>query len=138
ALWLVCMVYFAMRGTRTRQWSDYLFLGCSIGLALGTKATAYLFAPFLLIAGLRLPAPALIRVAAAILAAILLLNGPQFFRNFELSHSILGFDSAQGDAKYRWRNEHLGWKPTISNVLRNTSDQLGMRSDKWNQAVYTS
>lgn len=132
------MVLFANRCNRTRSWTDCLLAGSSAGLAFGTKATAYLFAPFLLIAILLWARAAWGRIAVAALAGTFIINGPQFLRNFDLSHSILGFDSAQGDGKYRWRNEHLGWKPLVSNVLRNTSEQLGVRNNAWNQAVYAS
>src|SRR5205814_166693 len=138
ALWLVCMVLFTIRCTQKPSVSDYLLLGCSAGLALATKVTAYLFAPFLLIGFVLCARAAWARIIAAILAGIVAINGLQFLRNYDLSHSILGFDSAQGDGKYRWRNEHLGWKPAVSNMLRNTSEQLGMRSDAWNRAVYSS
>ena len=38
ALWLVCLIYFAARG-------DFAFMGLSLGLAVATKGTAYVFAP---------------------------------------------------------------------------------------------
>ena len=132
SLWLAAMVLFAAR----RQ---VVFLALALALALGTKATAYLFAPpVLLIAWI---APAKTRridwSAAGILAAsVLLLDGPQYIRNFQLSGSIMGFDSAFADGSFRWRNETLGWRPTASNLMRNVSDQLGARGDTWNTGVF--
>ena len=126
AFWLVCAVYFAVR-------RDALWLALSAALALATKGTAYLFLPPLLVyAAVVLPR----RQLAWIAGAICVLNGPQYARNLQLSGSPLGFDSAQGDAVFRWRNEHLTWKPAVSNALRHTSEQLGARSPRWNQSVY--
>lgn len=131
ALWLACLLYFAVR-------RNALFTGLSAGLALATKATAYLFAPPLLAVALFWPGtrPAWRRMGVCLVAGILLINGPQYVRNFHLSGSILGYDSAHGDGFFRWRNEHPGLKSTISNLLRNASDQFGARSARWNRAVY--
>jgi hypothetical protein len=147
ALWLVCLVYFVAR-------RDAPFSGIVAGLAVATKATAYLFAPPL-VAGVLLwtwmetrragegagrgpggPPHRALRMAAFLAGGVLLINAPQFVRNLRLSGSPLGYDSAHGDGFFRWRNEHPGWKSTVSNVLRNASEQLGARSPRWNQAVF--
>lgn len=125
ALWMVAAVYFALR-------RDTVFLALSIGLALATKATAYLFLPPVLLALWPIPW----KTFSMAPLAILLLNGPQYVRNWQLSGSPLGYDSAQGDGFFRWRNERPGAGPAVSNLLRNLSDQLGARSPAWNQAVY--
>jgi hypothetical protein len=126
AFWLVCAVYFAAR-------RDVPWLALSVALALATKGTAYLFLPpLLLYAAIALPRRQLARIAVA----ICVLNGPQYARNLQLSGSPLGYDSAQGDGVFRWRNEHLTWKAAVSNALRHTSEQLGARSVRWNQSVY--
>jgi hypothetical protein len=133
AMWLVAMAYFAMR-------NEALFTGLALACAVMTKATAYLFAPPLLVA-IWLPSvrrdPKRGRRAALIAAAcVLMLNGPQYWRNIDLSGSPMGFDSAQGDGVFRWQNEPFGVRQTLSNVLRHISDQLGGRSEAWNRGVY--
>jgi hypothetical protein len=127
AFWLVCAVYFAAR-------RDVAFTGLAVGLALATKATGYLFLPVLL--GPVIVVPDRKRMAAWLAAGVLLINTPQFIRNWRLSGSPLGYDSAQGDGVFRWRNESFGWKPTLSNAVRHISEQLGARSPRWNQSVY--
>jgi hypothetical protein len=130
---LAAAVYFAVR--REGAW-----MGLCVALALATKATAYLFAPPLLVAGWlwrgKPDRAATMRALACTALAVLVLDGPQYVRNFQLSGSPLGYDSAQGDGFFRWRNERLGWRATVSNALRHTSEQLGGRSQQWNQAVF--
>ncbi|HKD07435.1 MAG TPA: hypothetical protein VKB79_16150 [Bryobacteraceae bacterium] len=160
AFWLITSIYFGLRlsecvsatqprGTDWRGYhSDFFFLGGSLGLALCTKATAYLFAPWPLLAifaatlmnthnaGRRLIPR---KLASGLAIALLIagaINTPQYLRNYSLSGSPLGFDSAQGDGFFRWRNETFGWKQTTSNALRNISEQLGQRSPAWNDRVY--
>jgi hypothetical protein len=55
AFWLICFVYFSLAIRRRDEWFYPYLIGMSLGLALLTKATAYLLAPpFLLWSGLRL------------------------------------------------------------------------------------
>lgn len=135
ALWLVCAVYFAVR-------RDLWFLGLSFGLALATKSTAYVYAPPLIAAVLAVQwkhgrRPRWGALALALAAGALLLNAPQYARNLRFSGSPLGFDSPYGTGgPYRWANARFGWKPTVSNALRNLSDQLGGRGAGWNQAEF--
>ena len=132
ALWLVCLLYFTARRNAP-------FAGLAFGLALATKATAYLFAPPMLAVLLLYRPPTwrlMLRMAGYLAGGAMLINTPQYLRNLSLSGSPLGYDSAQGDGVFRWRNDHPGWQSTVSNALRNTSEQLGARSPRWNQAVF--
>ncbi len=138
AAWLVLLTLFLLRFVDTGETSSAWFASAALGLALLTKATAYLFAPWILAAILlphfrKLPHRRII-LAAPLLA--LALNAPQYIRNLDLSGSIAGFDSAQGNGFFRWRNETFGWKPALSNLLRNTSEQIGSSSESWNNSVY--
>jgi hypothetical protein len=140
AMWIVIAVCFAFQFVSTSKWTDALYLGAAMGLALLTKATAYLFLPWLMAAVLlsRWRPASLRQAAPAALAAgcVLTINAPHYSRNYALSGSIMGFDSAQADGVFRWRNETFGWKQTASNMIRNTSEQLGGRSERWNRGVY--
>lgn len=133
ALWTIAAVYFAVRFARTGEGAA--LLGIATGCALLTKATAYLFLPALLLAvlwGARRRKAGLLVAAALALA----LNLPHYGRNIGLSGSPLGFDAAQGDGVYRWRNSVFGWRPAVSNALRHFSEQMGARGEGWNQWVY--
>ena len=136
AMWMVITVCFALRFATTASLIDAMFLGFACGLALLTKGTAYLFLPWPVAAILLPKWRALVPKSALIFTCALIVNTPIYLRNIDLSGSPLGFDSAHANGVYRWRNERLGWKETSSNLLRHTSDQLGGRSDKWNQSVY--
>jgi len=125
---LMAGVFFGLR-------RSYVWFGAAAALAIFTKSTAYLFLPPLFAAVVWLRAD-VVRFAGWTVALVLAVNGPQFARNLDLSGSPLGFDSAQGDGVYRWRNEAVDLRAMLSNVLRHVSEQLGARSERWNQTVF--
>ena len=142
ALWLACLAYFAMRFAADQKREDLFYCVSALALALFTKATAYLFAPGLLVAislpvWRAFPARRLVWAGVALVAGVLVVNGAQYARNVGLTGSPLGYDSAHGDGFFRWRNESFGWRQTSSNLARNLADQLGGPSPAWNQQVYS-
>lgn len=142
SLWLVLAAYFALRYRAAPSHLHSLALGSAVGLALLTKGTAYLTVPPVL-AAILLPLlwkrPRLmLRLALVLALCVLVLNGPHYLRNLELSGSPLGFDSSYPDVRFRWRNSRFGVGTTISNLLRHVSEQIGGRSQTWNTAVYNT
>lgn len=142
ALWLIVSAYFALRWRRTRDLTDATFLGCSLGLALLTKATAYLFAPWPLVAilvpSIRQKRQGVLRAVACVAACAFAINLPHYIRNWNLSGSPLGYSSAFGNDEFRWSNDQFGWRETLSNALRHASEQLGGREEAWNRGVYNA
>lgn len=139
AMWLVCYVYFLLRFLALPGKKNLAACSLALALALFTKGTAYLFAPALtfgLIFPLWRARGRVLAVIAAFALSILAVNGPLYWRNYFFSGSILGYDSAQGDGVFRWRNERPGAGAMVSNALRHVSEQLPARSEIWNRAVY--
>jgi hypothetical protein len=140
AMWLAISIYCALRWRESRTIGNAAMLGCAIGLALLTKATAYLFAPWPLAVILARPAwesrRRIVRWALVIGGCALAINLPQYLRNIDLSGSPLGYGDSFGSREFLWRNETLGWRQTVSNVMRSASEQAGARSDAWNRGVY--
>ncbi len=134
ALWLVAAVYFALCYRESGRPTDAALAGAAAGLAMLTKATAYLFAPWPL--ALLLVRRRLLRGALLAAALAVTINVPFFARNYQLSGAPLGFESSYATPQYQWRNASFGWKQTVSNALRHLSEQIGGRSEVWNRSVF--
>lgn len=135
SFWMLCACVFGLVAVRTG--SRYWLAGASIALALLTKGTAYLFLPPLL-AGVLWPVDfrRLRTLAGVSIGAVLLLNGCFYWRNFELSGSPLGFDSANGDGLHRVRNDRLGAGVTASNAVRGLAGHIAFRSREANERLH--
>ena len=89
-------------------------LGLAAALALATKGTAYLFVPPLLRLRRLRPAAAASRlwIPAAVCRHQRTRSTCAISQLSAARRSA--YDSAQGDGVFRWRNEHLTWKPAVS------------------------
>lgn len=108
----------------------------AIALAVFTKGTAYLFLPPLIVA---LCVPTWRRAASlagAAIVAVMAINGPFYWRNYQLSGSAIGFDSAHGDGHYRVRNDRFGLGATFSNAARGLAAHVAFRDPATNQRVH--
>ncbi|MEM9807182.1 MAG: glycosyltransferase family 39 protein [Cyanobacteria bacterium P01_D01_bin.56] len=116
ALWMVCFVYFALLTMRQGLRSlPLVCLGASLGLAILSKGTAYIYAfPFclwLLIWGIRRLGWRIIQPMVGVVAIVIAINSGHYLRNFLLFGSPLGVPEETGAA--------FGIRYLISNVSRN-------------------
>ena len=131
--WLLVFVHFVLRADRAEADAvAHLAAGGSLGLAVLTKATAFLFAlPFalwLLAAWWRFCRTARWRAALAGVALALLVNAGPWARNLGLLGSPLGGDHGAVNGAFT---------PAVlvSNLARNAALQLAAPSVDWNRAV---
>ncbi|ESA36479.1 pmt family 4-amino-4-deoxy-l-arabinose transferase [Leptolyngbya sp. Heron Island J] len=116
-LWMVCFVYFALvtmgQGLNPIR---LVCLGTSLGLAILTKGTAYIYAfPFciwLLIWGIRRLKWRMVKPMVGILAIAIVINAGHYFRNYALFGTPLG---SPGDET----GTAVGLTYLMSNVVRN-------------------
>ncbi|MEA5466307.1 ArnT family glycosyltransferase [Leptothoe sp. PORK10 BA2] len=117
ALWIVSFVYFALvtmrQGLRPLP---MVCLGASLGLAILTKGTAYIYTfPFclwLLLWGIQRLGWRMFKPMVGILAIVIAINAGHYLRNFGLFGSPLGSPGDETGAA-------VGLKYLISNVVRN-------------------
>ena len=129
SFWLVCFVYYSMLLTTEQSLADSIAAGASLGLAILTKATAYIYAlPFLLwsacsiLKRLRWRAwkPLLV-----ILTVTLLLNFGHYARNFELFGNPLGPGQESPSGVHKYTNDQLSVSIILSNCIRNVGLHIG-------------
>jgi hypothetical protein len=133
SFWLLCFVHFALRAARAASSGAlWVAVGASLGLALATKATAFLYAaPFaaglLFVLWRRRRETAWRAVFVASLLAVVLNAGP-WLRNLALFHTPLG-------GEHGAVNEAVTPGVLLSNLARNAALELTGPSPGWNTAV---
>ncbi len=132
--WLVCFVYWVLLFRRVPYPNQALGVGASLGLAILTKATAYIYAlPFLVWFVLSAVHNHHWRswktlVLAATLAS--LVNVAHWSRNIDLYGSPLG--PGQESPQHRYANDEFSARVLASNVVKNITLHLGTPSDQVN------
>jgi 4-amino-4-deoxy-L-arabinose transferase-like glycosyltransferase len=125
AFWLVCLAYFVLKAVKTpSEKANFPLVGLSLGLALFSKGTTYLYAfPFLvwlfaiLVRSFRLR---VYKPAYQIAIPALLINLPLFVRNFEIFQHPLG----KSPDYIVYTNEAVGIPVLVSNIIRNLALQF--------------
>lgn len=128
SFWLVCFVYFGILLVTSTDMLSAVACGGSLGLAILTKGTAYLFAlPFLIwmvCAGIKLNRYTFIKPILAIGAMALTLNAGHYWRNYALWGNPLTTDSE------KLTNDRITFQSTVSNLTRNIA------SNTWTPIPY--
>lgn len=132
AFWLVCLACYTLiiidRGKNT-TWDIYLLFGCSLGLCILTKGTAYFYIlPFLIwvtLSQVKYLRFSVWKPALFVASFALVININHYLRNYFVFNSPLG---EPGD----YTNEILGVNVMISNILRNLALHIGTPIGMWN------
>ena len=139
--WLVCLAYFVLLSIKTRnQPSLYFFVGASLGLALLTKSSGYLYAfPFMVWFSLVQLWRSRIqwqgwKAIGLTTGVALLLNINHYWRNFNLFDSIIG---APDNFSVAYKIEIFSVPTFISNVLRNLALHLDIVRNLGLQKIIT-
>ncbi len=128
SFWLICFVYFASLMLNDRiKWTHLVRVGASLGLAILTKATAYIYAfPFLLwfiltrIKHLSWKSWKPIVIIAIVAVTI---NLGHYMRNFDLYGSPFG--PGKEAAGFEYVNELFSIPALASNIIRNFALHIG-------------
>lgn len=119
AFWLVCLACYSLiiidKGKNT-TWDTYLLFGCSLGLCILTKGTAYFYIlPFLIwvtLSQIKYLRFSVWKPALFVASFALIININHYLRNYFVFNSPLGEPG-------NYVNEILNVNVMISNVLRN-------------------
>ncbi len=131
AFWMVCFVYHLLL-LRTKEmdgaiWLYSLRAGVSLGLAILTKATAYIYAfPFLflyVVCQFKASRPKLLRPLIIILGFSFVINLGHYVRNFDLYGKPLG-PGQEAPTGYKYSNDIFTMTSFVSNILRNIGLQI--------------
>jgi len=130
SFFILSTVLFTIKSFKEGSFQNYAFLGLSVGFALLTKGTAYIFlAPVLLFFAVavliktyksRKYSFLLFSIAAALIT--IAINAGHYYRNYQMSGHILGVSEAEHS---RYANEIMGPDIFVSNFIKNMSIHLG-------------
>jgi hypothetical protein len=134
--WLICLVYYLMMLNKRLRITYTLAAGSSLGLALLTKATAYLYAfPFLLYFALRTLKTHKFRSvvhSCLLIAVAFVLNLGYYMRNLQL----FGYPFGDPHIVEICRNQLMNAPSLASNLIRNIAIHLAVPSELVNVATY--
>lgn len=119
AYWMVCFIFLTFKYLKDQSLLNSLWLGLSLGLAMLTKALAYVYAaPFVLLLAVfilvKLNRRAFINVFV-IVSSVLFINASFIGRNYSVYGNLVGTDR-----NTRYTNESISVSAITSNMIKNT------------------
>jgi hypothetical protein len=137
SFWLVCFVYFILLLKSQVTWGNVILSGLSLGLAILTKATAYLYAvPFVVLGAfilLRTNYRRGLLCGVLMVFLVFTLNIGHWSRNYQLYGNPLGPDRETPNG-FVYSNEIISARVLVSNVVRNVSNHIGTPYQKINDS----
>lgn len=143
---IVTAFYFCLKAIKEFSVKNCFIIGLTLGLGLLTKGTAYLFfAPIMVIWGLIVlkniySTKDYHRVSyffITVLAAALI-NSGFYYRNYQLSHSVLGINKKES---VLYSNQKMGPALLLSSIVKNSGLHMGLKhvhglTRNANEAIY--
>ncbi|NQT60907.1 MAG: glycosyltransferase family 39 protein, partial [Bacteroidetes bacterium] len=131
SFWLVCFVYFLMVMKRGISFPYLLGAACSLGLAILSKGTAYIFAfPFLIwccFGVFKKSRAQFLKYVLVIAIVVISMNFGHYLRNFNLYGNPLGpgQESPNMSGSHKYTNDVFSIATVTSNVIRNLALYAG-------------
>lgn len=137
SFWLVCFTYFAILLKESGKHLYSLAVGASLGLAILTKATTYIYAfPLMVWIGLSLIKSRRIKglwLIALILIIATVINFGHYSRNYNLYSNPLG--PGQEGEDYKYSNDVFTIASVTSNAIRNIGLHIGTPFERVNSLL---
>ncbi|CAN1549761.1 Glycosyltransferase RgtA/B/C/D-like [Flavobacteriaceae bacterium] len=142
---VIIALYYCIKTYYEININNFIFLGLSIGLAIFTKGTAYLFlAPFLVFLAIFLVHKLIqtknlkiITNGLLLLFVVLIINIGHFSRNYMVNKNILTVDTIESKG---FTNENRSTSQFASNLLKNFGLQIGFpfqnKYDLWIREIH--
>lgn len=141
SFWLVCFVYYLLLTMRNSSNMSYLFMAAaSLGLAIFTKGTAYIYAfPFMtwfVLRGIKTLRWRLLMPLCVFIIIIISINIGHYVRNYNLSGSpVIPANEARhtySGGVYKATNDAFTFPIFVSNMVRSISLHLGTPVRRFN------
>ncbi|WP_339889641.1 glycosyltransferase family 39 protein [uncultured Flavobacterium sp.] len=119
---------------------NFLILGLSIGIAILSKGTSYVyllpvlivFSFFMLKQLIETKNFKIIKFGFLLISVVLLINISHYYRNYKINHSVLNIDDFEASS---FMNEEMNLKNFTSNSLKNIGLHLGYPINKKSDSI---
>ncbi|MES2222413.1 MAG: glycosyltransferase family 39 protein [Acidobacteriota bacterium] len=143
--WVVVAVYLLLKWRKNQTWALALAIGTTLGLAVFTKGTSYVFLPCIVLACAATWSRTELRRFATRLPGIaaigILVCAPMWVRNYQYAGSPLGlpyFDGAGSQEGRLLKNTHITPAAIVANMTRNVALHVGTPSEVFNAKLTTA